>query len=121
MSTAVPMIAIFTVSTVLGAYCLILLFERARKPTLIGLHLLAGMAGLETMIATLHMSGLDADSPVRRLGIMAAAWFGVAAVSGLLIPLACKGRPQAANLLLVTHIGSATAGFFLALAFARQV
>jgi hypothetical protein len=120
MTTTTPMIAVFTVATVLGAWCLVLLFDRARKPTVIGLHLLAGMAGLETLVATIHMSGFDADSPVRALGIMAAAWFGVAALSGLLIPLACKGRPQAANLLLVTHIGSATAGFCLALAFAGR-
>lgn len=121
MTTSVPMIAIFTVATVLGAWCLILLFERARKPVVIGLHLLAGMAGLETMVATIHMSGLDAESPVRRFGIMAAGWFAVAVFSGLMIPLVCKGRPQAANLMLVVHIGSATVGFCLALAFAGQI
>jgi hypothetical protein len=121
MTTSIPMIAIFTLATVLGAWCLILLFERARKPVVIGLHLLAGMAGLETMVATLHMSGLDSDSPVRKFGIMAAGWFAVAVLSGLLIPLVCKGRPQAANLMLVVHIGSATVGFCLALAFAGQI
>jgi hypothetical protein len=104
----------------LGGYCLLLWFKRARKPVIIGFHLLAGLGGTETLLTTLHLSDLAADSPVRALGMTAAELFGVALLSGFLAALAGKARPQLANVLLTIHVGSALAGFFTSLWFATQ-
>jgi hypothetical protein len=105
----------------LGLYALALLLQKARNQTVIALHLLAGLGGVEILIGILHVSDLDADSPVRALGMTAAKIFGVALAAGALIPLFGKGRPQLVNLLLTIHVGGALAAFVATLMFVRQV
>jgi hypothetical protein len=105
----------------LGLYALVLLLQKARNQTVIALHLLAGLGGVEILIGILHVSDFDADSPVRALGMLAAKIFGVALAAGALIPLFGKGRPQLVNLLLTVHVGAALAAFVTTLMFVRQV
>jgi hypothetical protein len=105
----------------LGLYALVLLLQKARNQTVIALHLLAGLGGVEILIGILHVSDFDADSPVRALGMLAAKIFGVALAAGALIPLFGKGRPQLVNLLLTIHVGAALAAFVTTLMFVRQV
>jgi hypothetical protein len=119
--TTVPMMAVQMLAAALGFYCLWLWFKKARKPTLIGYHLLAGLGGTEVMVATLHMSGLAADSPIRAIGLAAAVAFGLAAFSGFLAPLVGRAAPKLANWLLALHVGSGAAGLVLGLSFATQV
>jgi hypothetical protein len=120
----VVMFAIQALAVGLGGYCLMLLLKKARNQALIAFHLLAGLGGIEVLLGVIHMSDLDADSPVRALGILAAKFFAVAAVAGAFIPLvgfAGKGRPQLVNLLLAIHVSSALLGFFASFLFARQI
>jgi hypothetical protein len=105
----------------LGLYALVLLLQKARNQTVIAFHLLAGLGGVEILIGILHVSDLDADSPVRALGMTAAKMFGVALAAGALIALFGKGRPQLVNLLLTIHVGAALAAFVTTLLFVRQV
>ena len=105
----------------LGLYALALLLQKARNQTVIALHLLAGLGGVEILMGILHVSDFDADSPVRALGMTAAKMFGVALAAGALIPLFGKGRPQLVNLLLTIHVGGALAAFVTTLMFVRQV
>jgi hypothetical protein len=123
MTTAqmIAIIALQALATGLGGYCLVLWFQKARKPVIIGFHLLAGLGGTETLLATIHLSDFPADSPVRALGMMGAELFGVAVLSGFVAALVGKGRPQLANLLLAIHVGSALLGFFTTLTFAGKV
>jgi hypothetical protein len=116
-----PMIAVQSLAAGLGGYCLLLWFRKARKPVLIGFHLIAGLAGTEVLMATIHISDLPAESPLRTLGIVAGAWFGVSIISGLLAPLVGKGHRRLANSLLALHVFSGVVGFGTALAFAVQV
>jgi hypothetical protein len=105
----------------LGLYALVLLLQKARNQTVIALHLLAGLGGVEILIGILHVGDFEADSPVRALGMLAAKIFGVALAAGALIPLFGKGRPQLVNLLLTVHVGAALAAFVTTLMFVRQV
>lgn len=105
----------------LGLYALVLLLQKARNQTVVALHLLAGLGGVEILMGILHVSDFDADSPVRALGMTAAKIFGVALAAGALIPLFGKGRPQLVNLLLTIHVGAALAAFVATLMFVRQV
>jgi hypothetical protein len=121
--TTVQMIATLGIqglAAVLGLYALALLFQKARNPAVMAFHLLAGLGGVEILIGFLHMSDLDADSPVRALGMTAAKLYGVALAAGALIPLIGKGRHQLVNLLLTVHIGGALAGFVTTVLFVRQ-
>lgn len=121
MSTALlANIALQALAAGLGGYCLVLWFKKARKPVLIGYHLLAGLGATETLLATIHLSGFPADSLARTLGLAAAMCFGVAVLSGFISALVGKWRPQVANALLAVHVGSALLGFFTALSFARE-
>ena len=120
MSTT-PMILIQALAVGLGGYCLILWFQKARKPVLIGFHLIAGIGGVETLMVFLHNSDFAQDSPVRALGMTAAKLFGASIFTGFLAPLVGKGRPQLANLLLTIHVGCGVLGFMTALNFAGQV
>ena len=105
----------------LGGYCLILWFQKSRKQAIIAFHLLAGLGAIEALIGLIHMSDLDADSPVRALGMTAAKWFGLAVFTGIAAPLIGKKSPPLANLSLTVHVGSALLGFFTTLSFASQV
>ena len=79
----------------LGGYCLILWFQKSRKQAIIAFHLLAGLGAIEALIGFIHMSGLDADSPVRALGMTAAKWFGLAIFTGFAAPLHRQEKPAA--------------------------
>ncbi|WP_294534439.1 hypothetical protein [uncultured Rhodoblastus sp.] len=116
----VVMIGIQALAVGLGFYGLVLLLRKARNPTIIAFHVLAGLGAIETLFGFLRMSELAADSPVRALGITAAKWLGAAVVTGALTPFVGKGRPLLANTLLLVHIGSALAGFIMTVLFARQ-
>jgi hypothetical protein len=122
MTTAqmIVMIGIQALAAGLGVYSLVLLLRKTRNQAVVAFHLLAGLGGIETLIGVLHMSDLDADSPVRALGLTAAKLFGVAVVVGAIIPLVGKGRHQLTNLLLTIHVGFALLGFVAAVWFARQ-
>jgi hypothetical protein len=122
--TTTPVIALQGMQALaagLGGYCLILWFQKSRKQMIIAFHLLAGLGGIEALIGFMHMSDLDADSPVRALGMTAAKWFGLAVFTGFAAPLIGKKSPPLANLSLAVHVGSALLGFFTTLSFASQV
>jgi hypothetical protein len=122
--TAFQMVVIFGMEALaagLGLYCLVLFFRRARDQVVIAFHLLAGLGAIELLIGIIHMSDLDADSPVRALGMTAVKLFGVAAASGALTPFVGKGRRQLANLLLTIHVGTALFGVVTTLMFVRQI
>ncbi|MBB4200780.1 hypothetical protein CCR94_02060 [Rhodoblastus sphagnicola] len=113
------MILVQSVGAGLGGYALFLWFKKARKPTVIGFHVVAGLAGIETLAANIHLSAFAADSPVRALGILALEFFALSVLTGVVAALVGKQRPQLANVLLAIHVGSGVLALFTALSFAR--
>jgi hypothetical protein len=105
----------------LGLYSLVLLLRKARDQVIVAFHLLAGFGAIEMLTGIIHMSELDADSPVRALGMTALKLFGVAAVAGVLTPFVARGRRQLTNLLLTVHVSFALLAFFTTLMFVQQV
>ena len=73
--TAFPVVLLVTAATALGAYLLLLWFRKARRPVLIGFHVLLGLGAAETLIVFLHTSGLDEESPARRLALVAGGFW----------------------------------------------
>jgi len=118
-SQILAMIFVQSVGAGLGGYALYLWFKKARKPTVIGFHAVAGLAGIETLGANIHLGEFAADSPVRALAILALELFGVSVLTGVLAALVGKRRPQLANLLLAIHVGAGLLGLFTAFSFAR--
>jgi glycerol uptake facilitator-like aquaporin len=114
------MIFVQSVGAGLGGYALFLWFKKARKPTVIGFHAIAGLAGIETLAANIHMSELAADSPVRALAVLALEFFAVSVLTGVVAALVGKRRPQLANLLLALHVGAGLLGLFTVVLFARD-
>ena len=55
---ALPVVFLVTAATALGAYLLLLWFRRARKPVLIGFHVLLGIGSAESLVVFLHTGGL---------------------------------------------------------------
>ena len=122
--TAFQLVVVFGMQALaagLGLFCLLRFFQRARDQVAIAFHLLAGLGAIELLIGIIHMSDLDADSPVRALGMTAVKLFGAAAVSGVLTPFVARGRRQLANVLLTVHVASALLGVVTTLMFVRQV
>ena len=110
------MFVLLTAGVALGAYILLLWFRGARKPALIGFHLLLGLGGVESLVVFLHQNDLADDPSVRRLALVALGLFGAAAFSGFTAPLFGKNY-RAANSLLGAHVGSGVVGFLIFIAF----
>ena len=119
--TAVPVGVLVTAAAGLGAYLLILWFRSARKPVLIGVHVLLGLGAAETLVVFLHTSDLADNSPARRLALVAGGCLVAAIASGFTAPLFGKDYRVVANSLLATHVLAGLAGFLIVLAFLSQL
>ncbi len=119
--TAFPVVLLVTAATALGAYLLLLWFRKARRPVLIGFHVLLGLGAAETLIVFLHTSGLDEESPARRLALVAGGFLAAAIASGFSAPLFGRSYRGTANSLLAMHVASGLAGFLVVLAFVSRL
>jgi hypothetical protein len=114
---AVPVVCLVTAAAALGAWLLVLWFRNARRPVLIGFHVLLGLGSAETLVVFLHTSGLDDDAPARRIALTAGAFLAAAIASGFLAPLFGRDYRIAANSLLAAHVFAGVAAFLIVLAF----
>jgi hypothetical protein len=121
VKAALPAIVVLTVAVGLGIYVGILYLRRVRKPVLIGLHLLLGVAGIEAMVMMLRGAPDGAVAPAGSFGIAAAVLLATAMVSGLAAPLLAKHSRQGGNAVLATHAAVGVLGFLLVLAWASQL
>ncbi len=119
--TAIPVVLLTTAATALGAYLLLLWFRKAQRPVLIGFHVLLGLGAAETLVVFLHTSGLDDESPARRLALVAGAFLAAAVASGFTAPLFGKTYRGTANSLLAAHVASGFAAFLIVLAFVSRL
>jgi hypothetical protein len=119
--TALPVLLFMTAAAALGAYLLLLWFRAARKPVLIGFHVLLGFAAAESLAGFLRMSGLDEGDPARRLAIVAGGFFAAAIASGFSAPLFGKAYRGVANSLLAAHVFSGLAGLLIVAAVVSRL
>ena len=119
--TALPVVCLVTAAVALGGYLLLLWVRKTRKPVLIGFHVLLGLGGAESLVVFLHMGGLDDDSPLRRLALVAGGFLAAAIASGFSAPLFGKTYRFAANSLLAAHVFTGLAGFVIVLAFVSRL
>jgi hypothetical protein len=119
--TTAPILLLYAATAGLGGYILLLWFRQARRPVLIGFHLILGAASLETLFVFLRNSGLDSHGSASRLGMIAGGFMAIAMFSGFTAPLLGKNYRTAANSLLATHVCSGIAGFLIVLAFMAKV
>ncbi len=119
--TALPVVLLVTAAAALGAYLLLLWFRDARKPVLIGFHVLLGLGGAESLVVFLHMSGPDDGSPTRQIVLVAGGFLAAAIASGFLAPVIGRSYRLAANWLLAAHVASGLAGFLIVLAFVSRL
>ena len=119
--TTLPVILCMTATVLLGVVIGILWLMRARRPVLIGIHVLIGILGLEQMALLIHgtPSGIAlATSEVSTwaLGTLAAAMF-----TGLVAPLFGREMRRAANAMLMGHVFIGALGFILFLSWVTKV
>jgi hypothetical protein len=120
-TTAVPVVCLVTAAAALGAWLLVLWFRNARKPVLIGFHVLLGLGSAETLVVFLRTGGLDDAAPARRIALVCGACLVAAIASGFLAPLFGRDYRIAANTLLAAHVAAGVAAFAIVLAFAAQL
>ncbi len=101
---ALPPTLFLTIAAGLGLY-LGWLYLRGirRKPVMIGLHLLLGAAGLETMVMMLRGLPNGETSAAGAFGGIAAGLLAAAMFSGLIAPMLCRGSRRTANLVVASH------------------
>ncbi len=119
--TTLPVVLLLTAASALGAYLLLLWFRSARRPVLIGFHVLLGLGAGESLVVFLHLGGLDDNAPARRLALVAGGFIAAAIASGLSAALFGRKNPGAANSLLAAHVAAGVAAFFGVLAFVAQM
>jgi hypothetical protein len=95
--------------------------KEARAPVLVGVHLLVGLACVETTAMLLHGTpdGTRAQYTSYTSAMMIA--LGAAILTGLLSPLIAKQSRQGGTALLYGHVGVATLGLGLMLWWATKI
>lgn len=87
--------------------------REARKPMLIGLHLLLGIGALE--VTAYSLWGAQQDGGVPKLGVAAAFALAAAMFIGLLAPIIGRRSRQTMSVALAAHASVATVGLALVL------
>ena len=118
--TSLPVILIQVLAIALGGANLWLRFRGIRKPILIGVHLLAGLAALELLVFYLKDVNNGEGLPAGPYGNIAAAFLAVAAFSGLISPILGRRSKLWADGLIATHVGSGLLGAVTAIAWATS-
>ena|SRR5664279_6498842 len=114
---SLPIIVILIAAVSLGGVNLWLRLRGVRKPVLIGIHLLAGLASLEVLVYFLKDVNSGEGVPAGPYGNVAAALLGLAAFSGLISPILSRRSQLTSNVLLATHTSCGLAGAVTALAW----
>lgn len=111
--TMIPVLILICATAALGVLLGIRYIRReARKPMLIGLHLLLGIGALE--IVAYSLWGAQQEGGVPRVGVAAAGALAGAMFIGLLAPILGRRSRQTMNIALTAHASVATAGLALA-------
>ena len=111
--TMIPVLILVCATAAVGALLGVRYLRReARKPMLIGLHLLLGIGALEVVAYSLW--GAQQDGGVPKLGAAAAGALAAAMFIGLLAPIVGRRSRQTMSVALAAHASVATAGLALA-------
>lgn len=119
--TSVPAIALLTAAAAVGVFLGWLYLRRVRRPVLVGVHLLLGVGGLETMVMLLRGAPNGATGPAGALGPVAAGLLAATLVTGLAAPLLARASRLHANVALATHASIGLLGFAVFLAWVTGV
>ena len=115
--TSLSIFIILIAAVALGGANLWLRFRGVRKPVLIGIHLLAGLASLEVLVYYLKDVNGGEGMPAGPFGNVAAALLGLAAFSGLISPILGRRSKLTADMLVGTHVSCGLLGAVTAIAW----
>jgi hypothetical protein len=118
-----PAIVLLSASVLLGLFLGLQYLRRVRsKPTLIGVHLILGAAGLEATAVLLRGTPDGTVMPAGSLGNAAALLLATAMISGLASPMIGRRSSRAVGTTaLAAHAGVAAGGFVLFLAWITKL
>lgn len=110
---------LFGVSVTLGTFLGWQYLKRIRmSPTLVGLHLVAGAAGIETMVMLRGELPDEVLAGAGDIGNVAAVLLVAAMLTGFLTPLIAQKRPRkVGSTALAVHFGAGVLGYLLLLAW----
>jgi hypothetical protein len=110
-----PPLLLLLAASALGAVLLWRILRRApRKPVLVGVHLLLGIAGMEATALLLRGAPDGSATAAGSFGRSAGLMLILALMSGLASPMVARHWPgRAGNVALGTHVGIAAIAFAL--------
>ncbi|MFY7960641.1 MAG: hypothetical protein ACOVVK_11245 [Elsteraceae bacterium] len=112
--TIIPALILICATAALGIFLGVRRLRRgARKPMLIGLHLLLGLGALESVAYSLWRTSPDGGST--QLGATAAGALAAALFIGLIAPILGRGSQRRMNVALTAHASVAAVGLAFAL------
>lgn len=107
-----PAVVVFGTTVAIGLYMGLRYLRGIRnKPALVAVHLLLGVAGLEVLALLLRGAPDGQVAPSGMLGPFAALTMAGALLTGLLVPIIAKPRPEVIGLALAAHAAVGMAGF----------
>lgn len=95
--------------------------QARRRPGLVSLHLVAGLAGLELVLLLLHWAPMGLLPPPGNGGAWAVGVLAAAAAGGLAARLSGRRWPVRAELLLGAHAVAGVAGLLVLLSWAARL
>ncbi|MBK5915408.1 hypothetical protein [Rhodocyclus purpureus] len=115
----IPSITLFGASVALGSFLGWQYLKRVKmSPTLVGLHLVAGAAGIETMVMLRGELPEGVAAGAGGIGNIAAILLVAAMLTGFLTPLIAQKRPRkVGSTALAVHFGAGLLGYLLLLAW----
>jgi hypothetical protein len=119
--SAKPIGLIITAAVALGIYLGLLYLRGERRVTLIGVHVLLGIGGLEGLVILIQGTPSGESLHAGSWGRTALALFAGSVLTGLLAPLIGKRVKRNGETMLVVHAGVGLAGFLAFLTWANAL
>lgn len=116
-----PVAGMLIGTALLGGYLLLLYLRKERKPVLIGVHLLLGLASLEIMVLLLRGTPNSDGFPPGKYGNVGLGLIALAVFIGFLAPILGRDNRTKSNLLMASHVSAGLAGIVLAIVWMTGV
>jgi hypothetical protein len=116
-----PMTICMVATVVLGVVLGIFWLQRIRKPVLIGVHVLLGLAGTEQMVLMLQGTPSGITLASSEVSTWALAALAAAMFTGFAAPVMGRVLRRAANATLMGHVFVGALGFILFLSWVTKV
>jgi tryptophan-rich sensory protein len=113
--TKLPVALLLTAAVALGLTLGVLYLRGVRKPGLVAVHVLLGLAALETMMLVVRSTRASTTAAMVAAGFL--AW---SAFSGLIRPMIADRNKRHGEGLLITHAAAGLTGFVVFLIWAAR-